>query len=46
MVFLLITPQVTVVGSGGFDSRTLLELAEVVEKNIELIERSWHEHFR
>lgn len=36
-----LTPMV----SDGFDSRTLRELAEVVEQNFELIERSWNEHF-
>ncbi|PWB48016.1 MAG: hypothetical protein C3F18_11680 [Nitrosomonadales bacterium] len=41
-----LTPMVRVAGSDGFDSRTLRELAEVVEQNIELIERSWNEHFR
>jgi hypothetical protein len=36
-----LTPMV----NDGFDSRTLRELAEVVEQNFELIERSWNEHF-
>lgn len=40
-----LTPMVKVADSDGFDSRTLRELAEVVEQNIELIERSWNEHF-
>ena len=39
-------PMVSVADSDGFDSRTLRELAEVVEQNLELIERSWNEHFR
>ena len=38
-------PMVRVADSDGFDSRSLRELALVVEENIELIERSWHEHF-
>jgi hypothetical protein len=41
-----LTPMVRVADSDGFDSRTLRELAEVVEQNVELIERSWNEHFR
>lgn len=30
----------------GLDARTLRELVEAVEQNVELIERSWNEHFR
>ncbi len=30
----------------GLDAHTLLELVEAVEQNVELIERSWNEHFR
>jgi len=41
-----ITPTIRVADSDGFDSRTLRELAEAVEQNVELIERSWNEHFR
>ncbi len=40
-----LTSMVRVADSDGFDSRTLRELAEVVEQNVELIERSWNEHF-
>lgn len=40
-----LTPMVSVAHSDGFDSRTLRELAEVVGQHIELIERSWNEHF-
>lgn len=40
-----LAPMVRVADSDGFDSRTLRELAEVVEQNIELIERSWNEYF-
>ena len=38
-------PMVRVAYSDGFDSRNLRELALVIEENIELIERHWHEHF-
>ena len=38
-------PMVRVADSDGFDSRNLRELALVIEENIELIERHWHEHF-
>ena len=41
-----IAPLVRVADSDGFDSRTLRKLSEVVEQNIELIERSWNENFR
>lgn len=41
-----LTPMVRVTDSDCFDSGTLRELAEVVEQNVELIERSWNEHFR
>lgn len=39
-------PAVRVAMSDGLDARTLRELAEVVEQNVELIERTWHEYFR
>ena len=38
-------PMVRVADSGGFDARSLRELAQVIEENIEIIERSWNEHF-
>ena len=38
-------PMVRVADSDGFDARTLRELVEVVEENLELIRRSWNEHF-
>lgn len=38
-------PEVCVANSVGFDARTLRELVSVVEQNLELIERAWHEHF-
>ena len=38
-------PTVQLADSSGFDSKTLRELAEVVEKNITLIERTWNEYF-
>ena len=41
-----IRPLVRVAQSDGIDARTLRELAEVVEQNIDLIERKWNEHFR
>jgi hypothetical protein len=41
-----LTPMVRVADSDGFDSRSLRELAEVVEQNAELIKRSWDEYFR
>ena len=41
-----IRPLVRVAQSDGMDARTLRELAEVVEQNIDLIEREWNEHFR
>ena len=40
-----IKPLVRVAQSDGIDARTLRELAEVVEQNIDLIERKWNEHF-
>ena len=39
------TPQVRVADSDGYDARTQRELADVIEQNRLLIERSWHEHF-
>ena len=38
-------PMVRVAESDGFDARNLRELAQVIEENIEIIERSWNEHF-
>lgn len=38
-------PAVRVAGSDGLDARTLRELVGVVEANVELIERTWHEYF-
>ena len=31
--------------SDGLDVRTLRELTAVVEQNLELVERTWHEYF-
>jgi hypothetical protein len=31
--------------SDGLDARTLRELTAVVEQNLELVERTWHEYF-
>jgi len=39
-------PMVRVAESDGYNASTLRELIEVVEQNIELIERRWNEHFR
>ena len=39
-------PAVRVAMSEGLDARTLRELTGVVEQNLELIERTWHEYFR
>ena len=39
-------PAVRVAISDGLDARDLRELTGVVEKNLELIERTWHEFFR
>lgn len=38
-------PVVLLESSNGFDARTLRELAEAVEQNAALIERTWNEHF-
>jgi hypothetical protein len=38
-------PAVRVAFSDGLDSRTLRELTAVVEQNLELVERTWHEYF-
>ena len=38
-------PAVRVAVSDGLDARTLRELGGVVEQNVELIERTWHEYF-
>ena len=43
---LWLRPAVRVAASDGLDARTLRELVEVVERNLALIERNWHEHFR
>ena len=40
-----VRPVATVAESHGYDARTLRELTDVVEKNIELIERTWNEYF-
>ena len=39
-------PAVRVAESDGLDARTLRELAQVVEANQDLIERTWHDYFR
>ena len=38
-------PDVRVANGEGFDARTLRELSQEVERNVELIERAWNEHF-
>jgi hypothetical protein len=38
-------PLVNLADSNGFDARTLRELADVVEKNSAMIERTWNEYF-
>jgi len=38
-------PEVRLADSYGFDAPTLRELADVVETQRELIERTWNEHF-
>ena len=38
-------PAVRVAVSDGLDARTLRELVGVVDANVELIERTWHEYF-
>lgn len=38
-------PEVRLADSYGFDAPTLNELARVVERQRELFERSWNEHF-
>lgn len=43
---LWLRPAVRVATSDGLDARTLRELTGVVEQNVELIERTWHEYFR
>jgi Domain of unknown function (DUF4160) len=40
-----VRPDARVADSDGFDARTLRELARVVERNADLIERAWNEHF-
>lgn len=42
---LWLVPVVAVADSHGYDARTLRELCDVVERNRDLIERSWNEHF-
>jgi len=39
-------PGVALAYSGGFDARSLRELAAVVAQNSDLIERAWYEYFR
>lgn len=39
-------PAVRVAASDGLDARTLRELAQAVEANLELIERTWNDYFR
>lgn len=43
---LWLKPSVRVAASEGFDARLLGELVAVAARNIDLIERSWNEHFR
>ncbi len=38
-------PAVCVASSDGMDARTLRELTRVVEQNLDLIERTWHDYF-
>ncbi len=38
-------PAVRVAASDGLDARTLRELAQAVETNQELIERTWNDYF-
>lgn len=40
-----LSPAVHVAMSDGLSARTLRELSGVVEQNVELIERTWHEYF-
>jgi hypothetical protein len=40
-----IKPMVRVADSDDFDARSLRELTQVIEGNVEVIERIWHEHF-
>ena len=40
-----LTPTVYLADSDGFDARTLRELRGAVIANLELIERTWNEHF-
>lgn len=39
------SPQISLAESYGMNSAELRELMRVAEKNRELIERYWHEHF-
>jgi hypothetical protein len=38
-------PVVHLESSNGLNAQTLRELSEVVEQNVELIERAWDDHF-
>lgn len=38
-------PEIMLAESHGFDARTLKELAQAAEQNIELIERTWNDYF-
>jgi hypothetical protein len=38
-------PTVQLAVSDGYDPRTLRELTRVVTANVDLIERTWNEHF-
>ncbi|MGH7284907.1 MAG: DUF4160 domain-containing protein [Polyangiaceae bacterium] len=42
---LWLVPVVAVAESRGYDARTLRELCDVAERNRDLIERTWNEHF-
>jgi len=41
-----LSPAVRVATSEGLDARTLRELNGVVQQNLGLIERTWHDYFR
>jgi hypothetical protein len=38
-------PTVRLINSNGFDARRLRKLAQVIEQNTTLIERTWNEYF-
>lgn len=38
-------PQVSVAESHGFHARALRDIIELVERQRDLIERAWHDHF-